>query len=729
MRYYRNFMLLCAVLFVNHMWSQKAIVAVDSVAYYLTKAKENQQSGTFEQATAFAQNSKKYAIRNSKKKDLAESYLILGSINLDQKNPESAIENYKRSLAIFNSLNILSKVANSNYNLGIAYSAVNNFEMAKSHFISARANFKKINNKHSNQMDMVDLQLAILYAKNGDIEISKNILTKLHFDPEDRFSYNLNVKAQLQLANILQFDSIGSAVKIVEQTYLDNSKIDPELKLEALLTFSQIYERNLSPYMANNYLKQYIKELDIQRHKKNKNSAILNTVLDNNPSQKQTNFHVENDKSIKFSKLISILSIALIAILSLLSLSLYKNNIIRNKTNQLLKSKNSELELAKNNAEKASKARAEFLSTVSHELRTPLNAINGITHILLEEKPKKSQLNYLNSLQFSGNYLLRFINDILEINRVESGVVELEEISYDIRQLLENILDTFTEQAKKNEIIYHLHVDQQIPSVLVGDPTKLSQIFMNLIGNAIKFSARGNIWINIKLVHKKDDFAKLLMEVKDSGIGISPEKKEKIFENFTQGSVEINRKFGGTGLGLAIVKSLVNLLGGTINVDSALNEGACFYFEIYQKIGTEAVIVPVVTKYDAEALVGKRVLLVEDNKINQMITEKMLTKKQMECVIIDNGEDAIVTAKEEHFDLILMDVHLPGINGTIAAQEIRKFDDKTPIIALTAISLNENREMLLSYGMNDVITKPFDPDKFYQIMASYLVENLHTQPI
>ena len=405
-------------------------------------------------------------------------------------------------------------------------------------------------------------------------------------------------------------------------------------------------------------------------------------------------------------------------------MSLYKNNIIRTQSNLLLEEKNRELILAKEKAEKASNARAEFLSTVSHELRTPLNAINGIAHLLLEENPKKTQMNYLESLKYSGNYLTTFINDILEINKIDSNKIELENINFNLKQLLENIQNSLKELASDNSNEFSIEIDQEIPNNLIGDPTKLSQIILNLINNALKFTQNGNVDVIAKLVSLEDEEQKeatIAFEVKDTGIGIAEDKLETVFDSFSQGSVEINRKYGGTGLGLTIVKKLVTLLGGKIKLESVIDKGSCFSFELHFKVSDNPLQVEQKTYiYDSSSLINKKILIVEDNKINQMVSRKMQENKGIQCEIIDNGEEAIEIARNNEFDMILMDVHLPGINGTIAAKKIRKFDDKTPIIALTAISLNENRENLMSYGMTDVITKPFVPEDFYAIIAKYI---------
>ena len=432
-------------------------------------------------------------------------------------------------------------------------------------------------------------------------------------------------------------------------------------------------------------------------------------------------FFTDESRLSKISKLVSILAIALISILSLLSLSLYKNNIIRHETNLLLKDKNSELIIAKENAEKASKSRAEFLSTVSHELRTPLNAINGITHLLLEENPKKSQLEYLASLKFSSNYLSTFINEILEINRIELSTVALENISFNLKELLDNIYFSLKEIAAINNNVFTIEIDENIPKNLIGDPTKISQIFINLINNSLKFTKNGTVKVTANQIHVDATSARIHFQVIDNGIGIPKDKQESVFESFSQGSIEINRKYGGTGLGLTIVKKIIHILGGEIKLESEVGKGSKFMFDLKLKIDNKNEVIEAQLFYNRDLLFDKNILLVEDNKINQMITKKMLMNRKINCQVIDNGEDAIEIIRNNKFDLILMDVHLPGINGTIATQKIREFNEKVPIIALTAISLNENRKMLLEFGMNDVITKPFDPENLYNIISKHLI--------
>jgi CheY-like chemotaxis protein len=256
---------------------------------------------------------------------------------------------------------------------------------------------------------------------------------------------------------------------------------------------------------------------------------------------------------------------------------------------------------------------------------------------------------------------------------------------------------------------------------LIGDPTKLSQILINLINNSIKFTKNGKVTLKIKTIKETNNKITLKFIVQDNGIGIPEDKIANIFDSFSQGSVEINRTFGGTGLGLSIVKKIIELLDSEIHIESKVNVGTKFYFNLTLQKSNSKTISSIESSevVSHDNLKGKSILLVEDNKINQMITKKMLENKGIICTIIENGEDSIVAMQNNKFDLVLMDVHLPGINGTEATAEIRKFDAITPIIALTAISLNENREILLSYGMDDVVTKPFTPEHFYNVISSY----------
>ncbi len=423
----------------------------------------------------------------------------------------------------------------------------------------------------------------------------------------------------------------------------------------------------------------------------------------------------ELNESANRSEITAVLTSAFLIIISLLAVSLYRNNQIKLKTNDLLQTKNKELQAARDGAVQAMEAKTNFLSTVSHELRTPLYAVTGLTHLLLDENPSENQKEHLKALKFSGDYLLNFINDILQINKIDADKLEPLNMQFNLKKVIKEVIDSLQQSAKERNTKITLQYDENIPGHLMSDPIKLSQIFMNLVGNALKFTKDGEVKVIAKLLKKVDDDVTLYFEVEDNGIGISKEMQESIFEGFEQGSIQINREYGGTGLGLTIVKSLLGLFNSKIQLESELGNGSSFFFEIVAK-SKDAMIDEIsfeITEKDYE-FKGLHLMIVEDNKINQVITKKMLTKKEITSDIASNGLDAVELAKNNEYDAILMDIHMPGISGEEATIRIRKFDTKTPIIALTAISLDDSLESFYAAGCNDVVTKPFKPEVFYQ---------------
>ncbi|MDY0090596.1 MAG: response regulator [Flavobacteriaceae bacterium] len=697
-------------------------VVVDSTSYFIELANFHKKNNNYRSSMDNIQKAIDFAEKKGDLNDKANSYLFLGNLYFDLKRFGDALETYNKCISFYSLQKPTSNMAYAYYGIGLCYIEKVEYTKAESFFKKAEEIYEIMQIPETREL--INLQKGIVYYAKGEHKLASSIFNTIIIKPDENDIYKTRPEALYYLGLIeIENNRLNLALNYLNKANelsLKNNNL--ELRSKVTKSISNLYERTLDYTKSFDFLKQHVSLRDSIKLMRNKRIGVEDFISFKETERLKIIEQMDKEnkaqqKAAQFSKLISILSIALISILSLLSLSLYKNNIIRSQSNKLLKEKNRELETAKEKAEKASKARADFLSTVSHELRTPLNAINGITHILLEEKPKKSQLQYLTSLKFSGDYLLNFINDILEINRVESENIEIEQINVNIIQLLEDLKSSFNDLSYKNENTLRLEIDNTIPENLIGDPTKLSQIFINLINNALKFTKKGTVIVRAKTVHKDSNHVTIHFEIADTGIGIAKEKQESIFESFSQGSVEINRKYGGTGLGLAIVKRLIDLLGGEIRLKSTEGIGSVFFFDIEFKIG-EQVYNEVQNNYSDEVFENKSVLIVEDNKINQMITKKMVENKGMRSEIIDNGEEAIEAVRNNQYDLVLMDVHLPGINGTEATEKIRKFNKSIPIIALTAISLNENREMLMSYGMNDVITKPFNPNNFYKAIAS-----------
>lgn len=698
----------------------------DSTDYYLEIGLFNkEEKKSYSKAILYTEKAIDFAKKNKLDNKLADCYLQLATIFFELEKNDLAIDYYIRAISIYSKSEPKSNIALAYYSLGKCYLKKNNIPYAESYFEKATIVYEKLNFLEA--IEVINLQKAIIKKEKRKYEEAITILKGVIENISDDALLSTKTEAYIQLGEIEVIKKeYSQALDYLNQAKYTNETSNNDFKLAKRIykLLGTTHEKNNNISSSNFYLQKYVNLIDSIG--KLNNSNLTENTVDKIQFDKQLKTIEQLDKerksqqkTLRFSKLISILSIALISILSLLSLSLYKNNKIRTSTNKLLKEKNKELTLEKEKAERASKARADFLSTVSHELRTPLNAINGITYLLLQENPKQSQLDYLKSLEFSGNYLLNFINDILEINRLESDKVTIEKINFNITKLSQNIINSFKEFINENNINFHLNIDNSLNYNLKGDPTKISQILINLINNAIKFSKDGDVWFTISKKSETENNITLHFEIRDNGIGIPEEKQEAIFDSFSQGSVEINRTYGGTGLGLSIVKKILEVMGSEIYLISEAEKGSTFSFDLEFEKG---IIDPVAIEINQniEFSNEKNILLVEDNKINQMITQKMLKRKGISCVIIDNGEDAIENVRTNNYDLILMDVHLPGINGTESTTEIRKFNNTVPIIALTAISLNENREMLLSYGMNEVITKPFEPEHFYTVVTKYL---------
>ncbi|NBL64496.1 response regulator [Flavobacterium sp. NST-5] len=693
----------------------------DSISYYLQVATFNKNGNNYQQAYVNIQKAIQLAQDSKNINKEAESEAFLASLYFNLKRYDDAIESYYKSIALYSLEEPSADLAFCHYGLGLCFLEKEDYEKAELSLKNAGKIYDLL--EIPNVQDLLNLQRGIVYKAKGKKKDAVKIFNQIIAKPAEQDVHKVQPEAFLQMG-LIEFESgrnnlsLNYLQRALEQNLTTHNT---DQRLIIFENLSNVHEKMSNLNEAYFFLKKHKQLHDsIQHSNKKKNGAVAFDKFKENERLKtieqQTKENAEQRKLIRVSKLTTVLSIALITILSLLSLSLYKNNIIKKRTNQLLQDSNSELEIAKNKAEKALRARAEFLSTVSHELRTPLNAINGITHLMIEEDPKESQKEYLKSLKFSGTYLLTYINEILEINRIESENIEIEKIEFNLKQLLDDIQNALKELASQNNVEFVLEKDDNIAAFVLSDPTKLSQILINLINNALKFTENGRVLVRAKVLDDSETEQEIYFEVVDNGIGIPADKQNIIFESFSQGSVEINRKYGGTGLGLAIVKRLVSMLGGEIKLNSATGLGSNFNFSLRFKKAEDIKDYKIFIN-DSD-FVGKEILLVEDNKINQMITRKMLEKKKIKCQVVENGEDAIEALRQKKYNLVLMDVHLPGINGTIATQQIRTFDNETPIVALTAISLNENRENLLSFGMNDVLTKPFNPDNFYRIIAT-----------
>lgn len=390
------------------------------------------------------------------------------------------------------------------------------------------------------------------------------------------------------------------------------------------------------------------------------------------------------------------------------------------------KKNEAELRRAKEIAEESLMIRERFLANISHEIRTPMNGIIGLTNILLGMEKNPEKIEYLKAIKSSGDNLMVIINDLLDLAKIQSGKMKFEEIDFDLFEQLMTTLKILEVKAKEKNIRLLFDFDNQINSKIKGDFYRLNQVIVNLIGNAIKFTERGEVKLKVSFLHKIDGKQYLQFDVSDTGIGIPEDKISYIFESFTQANTDTERKYGGTGLGLSICKQLVELQGGKIWVKSQVGEGSVFSFSLGYKL-SEAKVMDLKTEkneipdQETSGWSKYKILLVEDNKINQLLALKVLRNWGLDIDTAENGKIATEMVREKSYDLILMDLQMPVMNGYEATKIIREeFNVKIPIIAMTASAMRDELESCIYQGMNDYITKPFQPNELYSLLEHWL---------
>ncbi|WP_417237677.1 response regulator [Bizionia sp.] len=452
----------------------------------------------------------------------------------------------------------------------------------------------------------------------------------------------------------------------------------------------------------------------LQDLEQNENIRLLRQKIEKEEAEKEI-----QDQKFNNLKLLSILVIVVFLATLLLLYYQFKLNKIRQITNEELTRANEALLVAKEKAEEATLLKTQFVSTISHELRTPLYGVIGITDIIETEHKELENSPHLKALKFSANYLLALVNDVLKVHKFEENRVVLDNNLFDIEEKLYTIKDSLMVIAKKHRNKIVVEVDSKIPQFVLGDSIRLSQIIINLVSNSLKFTTDGTVTITAKLESQEAHLVYICFTISDTGVGIPLEYQDKIFEKF----VQINRKeddYQGTGIGLSIVKNLVTLFKGTISLQSEENIGTSVEFTIplaYEKDSQEKPI----NKTDNPLLdeFGLKVLLVEDNKINQMVTKKLLENNNYTCEIADDGFMALELLKNTTYDAILMDINMPKINGYETTKLIREQGIAIPIIALTAFEREEVYDTAIASGIDDIIAKPFDTRKLLQMIQKY----------
>lgn len=646
---------------------------------------DNKARNNYRRALVYAQSSKSKILETDLYNNLARVYT---KNNLTRKK---GVDYYKKSYEFALKLEDTSRMIRPLLNLGEYYISRNDFDSSYEYLAPAR---KLIGNQDNN---LVKTKLNGL--------LGKYYLSVRKFEKAEEYTNEAISYAIGETKNKKNNDEVIS-------TYYEELASAYETKAE-LYSKQDDYKKafGFQKKQFQNILKSkdYKKLKELRRENIKYEVDILEKRAKKAESEKK-----ESESELLKWRISIILGIILILISLAFLISSYKNNLQKKRLNNDLIDKNKELISAKETAEQVSTLKSQFISTVSHELRTPLYGVIGLTSLLMENPDKKKTNEYLESLKFSGDYLLALINDVLQLSKIETNEVKLEKVSFDINTLIEGIVNSLHTKQKSNNNNVHIDIDKRINTTLLGDSVRLSQILINLIGNALKFTKNGNIWITVKCLDIKEESYLLRFTIKDDGIGIPQNKQQTIFDNFAQVKNE-NQEYEGTGLGLAIVKKLIHLHDSEIHIVSKEQKGSEFYFDLfYEKAIKEQGISLKTGENMSIGTSNFNVLIVDDNKINQIVTQNILKKKGYTCSIANNGMDAIKMIKNEKFDLALMDINMPEMNGLEATKVIRTFNTSIPVIALTAVEEGEIRNQALAVGMNDVIIKPYDTQQFFQ---------------
>lgn len=381
--------------------------------------------------------------------------------------------------------------------------------------------------------------------------------------------------------------------------------------------------------------------------------------------------------------------------------------------------------LARQKAEEAAQSKQQFMSTMSHEIRTPLNEVIGITNLLLQGSPREDQMDYIKTLRFSGNHLLTLVNDVLDYNKIESGKIVFEQIPFSLTDFINDIMRSYSFRSRAKNLGFDIIKANDLPENVIGDPIRLNQILSNLLSNALKFTREGCIAVTIREMERAGKVTRMEFTVKDTGIGIPKERQSMIFDSFTQASADTTRHYGGTGLGLAICKKLIELQGGEIVLESEPDKGSTFRFAM--SFGIAEKEKATTTSEPAETykgLDGKKVLVAEDNRINFFVANKFLTGWGINVTHAENGKVALELLEKEDFDLVIMDLHMPVLDGIEATRIIRNSENPSirsiPVIALTAAIMSESHDKINDLNINDYVLKPFKPRDLFDKIARHI---------
>lgn len=615
------------------------------------------------------------------KNDAATALIYMDLANLysnETKNTNKAYSYLDKAILLFEKLDDKTGLAKAHYDSALAAFKANDYNKAYIHILKAR----KLNRFEANSDYWVGLEYLSgkYYSKKGNFDLAeKYFLNAISVAKKE------NLPGALEEAYVYYSESLYSQRKFKEA-------------FETLRKFEE-YKAGNKGSLKSSEVDALAVKFQLAEYRKDVKAAEL---------ENQLQAEILKNRNRINNILLFISASFLLMFLALVVAYRKRKSLVKE-----LKIKNTEYLKAKERSEKLTKAKTKFFSTVSHELRTPLYGVIGLTSILLEDKTLVKHKKNLKSLKFSADYLLALINDVLQINKLDSNIIEDEQTVFSLKELIGKIVTSFEYSRTQHCNNIHVKIADTVPDQLRGNAVRLSQILMNLVSNACKFTENGNIFIIAENLEVKSTTALIRITIKDSGVGISRQNMEIIFDEFSQLDPE-NYKTQGTGLGLSIVKKLLSMSNAVLHVESEMGKGSAFSFSLLFDVVENKLPKSKPQPLQTKVLKKKKILVVEDNRINQIVTKKILESNHILCTIAENGEEAIKKINKDGFDLILMDINMPVKNGIDATREIRVFNQTLPIIALTAVDMEEMRQEIFDCGMNDIIVKPYDVSKFLQ---------------
>ena len=648
----------------------------------------NKAISYYEKGLSFIKNEKNDTLKGWLHNNLANIYCY------NEVDFKKGIKHYKLGIQYSEKFNDASEIVFSKLNLVSALFSIQNYSEGIAYLNDVKA--------------FVD--------KNGDLEanITMNLLFANYYDAVNNFQ-----KAEEYYLKTIEFCEKNTDIPYLNTHILNAYR------------FISVFYHNQKNYEKAYYFlsKQDILKDEIYNVERSQAISDIAAAIDKEESVKQfEKIKAEQqiqEQRLKSTRIIVILFVIIFIALSLLTLTFYRNNKERKRTNEELKLTNAKLQNAKEKAEEVSNLKSQFISTISHELRTPLYGVIGTTEIIEEEYKELKDTSHLNALKFSANYLLALVNDILKVYKIEENKLQLESEIFSLEDKLTKIKDSLQTIANKNNNKIIIEVDSKIPKYLNSDAVRLSQIIINLMSNSLKFTKNGYVKIAAIPTKIVGEVHYIQLIVSDNGIGIPKKYQEKVFDKF----VQLERKeddYQGTGLGLTIVKKLVNLFKGTIFLESEEGKGTQFTIEI-PFLAEETHIVENTTKssdsFFEQNTENYRVLVVEDNKINQTVTKRLLEKFNFSCDMVDDGFIALERLEQKQYNAILMDINMPKINGFDTSKLIRDKGIAIPIIAVTAFEKDEILEKVKEAQINDVVVKPFDPKELNILLRKHIQKN------